>query len=299
MTMAENRTIVAAIDTTDVSRAVFKESLVLASSTNAKVVLVAVTPQYEGNMNRLCIKDAVEQFSKPFKQVLQEAEEYAHSLGLKLQTVHRSGKPGDEITAVAVETQASIILLGCTRRSQIERMLLGRTMMDIIGNCPCDVLLIPEGGTVGFRKLLVGLNGKASSLAAAERVLDVATCYGSDVHAIYAIDIPPDRSLRYGVQKEAEQKGRIILQRFNQMATDRQLSATTSIHWGAPEKGLVDYSVEKDIQLIVLCSKHHAGMLDGLWDSVVEGVSAKTSCPVLVTKKREKETVSRFPNLFS
>lgn len=287
------RTIVAAMDTTDTSRGVFKEALVLASSSSAHVVLVAVTPHYEGNMNRMCIKNAEEQFSKPFRNMLDEAKQYAGSLGLEVETIHRRGKPSDEISAVAEEKRAHLLLLGCSHRTQVERMLLGRTMLEILYNCSCDVLLIPEGGEVGFGKVVVGVNGRPGSLTAAKRALDVAACYGSELHALHVIDLPPDKSLRYGVQQEAERKGRTVLHQIEQLGADRQQKILTSQCQNSPERGLTEYAADQNIQLIVLGLKPHSGLLGNILDSVVEGVAARTNCPVLVTRNAEA------PHLFT
>lgn len=144
----------------------------------AKVIVTSVTPGYEGNMNRVFIKNAEQQFEEPLKNLLNEAQEYATSLGLQMNTIHRIGKPSEEITAIAHETKADLILMGCSRRLQFERMLLGRTTIEVIINGPCDVMLIPEDAEVSFEKILVGINGSAESSEAGRRALELASCYG-------------------------------------------------------------------------------------------------------------------------
>lgn len=293
------KTIVAAIDTSALSRSVLKETLVLASSIRAKVVLVSVTPQYEGNMHRVFIKDAEQQMNEPFRKILKEATEYATSLGVTLDTVHRMGKPCDQIAAVAQEEGAGLILLGSAKRSQVERMLLGRTVAEIIANGPCDVMLIPEGAEVRFRRILVGINGSPASREAGERALEVAESYGSEVHALCAIDIPSDRALRYGVQRDAEQKGRKSVQSFMKTAQEREIPVITRMTTDSPEKSLTEYARENDIHLIVLGTKRTAGVLDMFCESVTEGVSALSSCPVLVVKHHHLVKTNQMNSAFS
>lgn len=289
MTIENAKTILAAVDTSGTSRSVFKESLVLASSMRAQVVLVAVTPQYEGNTNRFFIKDSRSQFSEPFRKVLKDHADYAASLGLQLRTILRTGKPRDEILAVAAEEKASLIVLGCQKRSQVERMMLGRTTAEIIASGLCDVLLVPEESEIRFNKILVGINGHPASVEAGERAFDVAGSYGSEVHGLHVIDIPTDRSLRYGVLKDAEQKGRKLLREYAMQGENRDIPVITDMRWDTPEKGLVEYATEKSIQLIVLGSKMDSGLLDMFRESVVEGVASLASCPVLVTRQRPSE----------
>ena len=276
------KTIVAAIDTSKISSMVFRETLVLASTIRAKVVVVSVTPNYEGNMNRFCIDDAEKEFNEPFKKALEDAIEYAASLGLELQTIHRTGKPSDEILAVAQEQQASLIVLGCTNRHYVERMLLGRTTAEIIENSQCDVLLLPENSTIRITNVLVGVSGSDASRGAAKRAFDVARSYGSRVHGLMAIDLPTDRSLRFGVAQDAESKAKRVLQNFISHSKSFEIPVTTAITWSTAEKGLVNYAEENGIDLIILGSNGKKSFLEMLGGSVVERLASLTNCPVLI-----------------
>jgi hypothetical protein len=84
MTTRTVKTILAAMNNSKENRSLFKEALALASSMRARVVLVSVTPEYEGNMNRFFLNDAGRQLKAPFEEILMEAEEYATSLGLSM-----------------------------------------------------------------------------------------------------------------------------------------------------------------------------------------------------------------------
>lgn len=292
MTREDKKTIVAAVDTTDVSQAMFKEALVLASSLRARVVLVSVTPEYEGNMNRFFIKDAELQLKEPFEKILDEAADYASSLGLEMKTVRRHGKPSEEIIEVALQEKADLILLGSSKRLQLERMMLGRTIAEIIHDGPCDVLLIPKKSEIRFNKVLVEINDFPSRPEAGLRAFDVAKSYSSEIHAMYVVDIAPDRSLRYGVQREAEQKASAVMKEYAAQGESQGLRVITEIGRNMPERCLVEYAQKHDIHLIVLSSNEDAGMFEMLWGSVVERIASKAVCPILVAKKKKAEEKS-------
>lgn len=268
------------------NRSLFKEALALASSMRARVVLVSVTPEYEGDMNRFFMSDADQQLKAPFEEVLREADEYATSLGLSMQTIHRIGKPGEQICSVAYEIKADLVLLGCAQRIQIERMLLGRTTVEVIINSPCDVLLIPEEGELRFDKILAGIDGSVPSAEAGQRAIDVAKSYGSEIHALYVTNIPTDRSLRYGVTREAEQQGWKILKEFVAQAKKQDVSVITAVRGNIPEECIVSYAQENEIHLIILGSQTNSMGLSMFCGSVVERIVSMTPCPVLVAKKR-------------
>ena len=277
------QTIVAAVDVSRASHLAFKQALVLASSMRAKLVTVAVTPGYEGNMNRLTLNNTDRDLSQPFEQCLADAADYAASLGLSISTVHRVGKPSAEIVRVAEEVSARYILLGSPNRSQVERIMLGRTIAKVIEDSPCDVLLIPESAEIRFGRALLGFSGSAASMHAAARAIEVCREYGSQLHCLTALDIPVERSLRYGVMNEAWQKGLKTLAKFEELAEHAGIDATSGLKEGRPDLCLLQYAEDKDIHLIVLGADGHNWVNDLFLDSVIERVAANATCPVLVT----------------
>jgi hypothetical protein len=283
------QTILAAVDISQASHLAFKQALVLASSMRAEVVTVAVTPKYEGNMNRLKIKDANRQFDIPFLQCLEDAAEYAASLGIKITTLHRVGQPSEEIVKVAEEVNARFVLLGSPHRSQMERVLLGRTLSKVIAGSPCDVLLIPESAEIRFGRILVGVSGTQSGLMAAERALRLSRDYGSELHGVIAVDVSVENSLRYGVMNEAWQRGVEALETFTRLAGSMEYPVVTSLREERPDKCLLHYAEEQDMHLIVLGSHGHSWANDLFLDTVIERVASHSPCPVLVVNRTAAE----------
>lgn len=282
-------TILAAVDISRASHLAFKQALVLASSMQAEVVTVAVTPKYEGNMNRLKIKDANRQLSSPFLQCLEDAAEYAASLGMKITTLHRVGEPSEEIVKVAEEIHAGFVLLGSPHRSKMERVLLGRTMAKVIAESPCDVLLVPECAEIRFGRIMVGVSGTKASLKATQRALQLSKDYGSQLHGVTAVDVPVESSLRYGVMNDAWQKGVEALEVFAKMANSLEVPVVTALREGKPDKCLLHYAEEKDIHLIVVGSNGHNWVNDLFLDTIIEQVASHSPCPVLVVNRTDPE----------
>ncbi len=278
--------ILAAVDISRVSQSAFKQALALASSMRAKLIVVGVTPKYEGNMNRLKIADANRQLSEPFRKSLEDAASYAASLGLTVQTVHRIGEPSDEIVRVAEEEGVDLIVLGNAKRSKVGQVLLGGMRSKILDGSPCDVMLVPEMSEIRFGKILIGVSGTPAGKVAGRRALDLAVSFGSEVHAVTAIDVPIDESLRYGVLKDARQKGFKALEAISRQGEELGLQVITELQEGPPDKCLVGYAQKKGIQHIILGSKGYFGVSEILMGSVVERVANLSSCPVQVAKYR-------------
>lgn len=278
------KTILVAVDPSAASKSAFLEALRLSASMQAKLIAVSVVPRYEGNMNRWKIADG-DQLELPFRQCLEEAAAKASSFGLAVRTVHRTGEPVEEIVTLAEEEGAGLLVIGYSERSYVERVLLGRTAAKVIGLSPCDVLMIPQFGVVGFARILVGIDGSGYSMEAGQRALDLALSYGGEVHGITVLDVPIERSLRYGVLDEARHKHFTALQILAGQGEKLGVPVVTELREGSAYEQLVKYSEEKDIQLIVLGSFGRTALTRMLMGSVVERVAALSRRPTLVVKK--------------
>ena len=281
------RTILAAMDNAWENRSLYKEALALASSMRARVVVISVSPEYEGNMNRLFLDNADRQLEAPLQNVLHEAKQYALSLGLNMQTIHRVGKPRVEIVLAARQEQADLILLGCSKRMQLEKILLGSTTLSVIADSPCDTLLVPEDAEIKFDRILVHVNGSLEMEPVCREAIDLAVSYGSEVHALYVTDIPIDRSFRYGVLGEAEKEGWNILKEFVARCEQLDIPVIAAMRGNSTEQCILSYAVEQNINLIVLGYQADSSGVDLFCGNTVEHVASRASCPVLVTRIRQ------------
>ncbi len=277
-------TILVAVDPSEASHAAFREALRLAQFLKARLIAVSVTPRYEGNMHRWKIANADAQMSEPFTRCLDEMRQIAADAGYPLQAINTVGDPIEEIVRLAEEENAGLVVIGYPKRSLIERVLLGRTAAKVIGYSPCDVLMIPEGATVNFNHVLVGIDGSQYSAKAGQRALELAQVFGGEVHALTVLDIPLERSMLYGVVKEAEKKSFPPLQTLAGQAERLGVRARTEIREGSPYAALVGYSEEHRIDLIVLGSHGRTALGNILMGSVVERVASLSALPTLVVK---------------
>ena len=277
--------ILVALDPGPASQNAFTEALRLAASMRAKLVAVSVTPRYEGNMHRWAIDDVDDQLSQPFKRCLQEALRTAAEYSQPLRIVHKVGNPAEEIVTVAEEIGAGLLLLGCPRRAYVERVLLGRTIANVIDLSPCDVLLIPEEMEVDFGRMLVGCDGSQQSREAGQRALDLALAYGGKVHAVSVMNVSVDQSLRYGVLDEARHKSSLAVHTLAEQGMKLGVQVTAAIREGTPFEQLVAHCRENDMQLIVLGSYGRNSLRRFLTGSVVERVAALSVKPILVVKR--------------
>ena len=77
-------------------------------------------------------------------QQLAERVERAAASGLRARGVVREGIPHDEITALATDERADLVVIGTQGRGGVNRMLLGSVADRVVRLAPCPVLTVRE-----------------------------------------------------------------------------------------------------------------------------------------------------------
>ena len=96
-------------------------------------------------------------------------------------------------------------------------------------SCSCQ-----NSQTIRLSNILVGLDGASANQRVQKRALDIARSYGGKVTGLYAIYLPTEKALRYGVIRDAEDGARGVLKAFEQRALELDVPASTTISWDPP-----------------------------------------------------------------
>ena len=142
---------------------------------------------------------------------------------------------------------------------------------------------------IPIKKILVPLDGSDSSFRAAEYAVKLAKMSGAEIICTHAVTSLP--YLEYGkaglathkyiegVKNEAE----TWYERVRSMG-DVKVSGETILDVMSSVEAIVNYAVEKNIDLIVIGTKGRTGLKRILMGSVASGVVALAGCPVLVVR---------------
>ena len=116
---------------------------------------------------------------------LEQQKAEAAEQGVTLETRTRSGSSAYEgIMEEAAELQPDLIIMGRHGYTGLTRLLMGSTTARVIGHSPCHVLVVPQGDSLNFQRLLVACDGSAFSEAAWEAALSLAKTMGSALTAV-------------------------------------------------------------------------------------------------------------------
>jgi nucleotide-binding universal stress UspA family protein len=199
----------------------------------------------------------------------------AATVGVTLEPRIRIGGSAYEgILEEAAEIQPDLIIMGRHGYTGLARLLMGSVTARVIGHSPCNVLVVPQGVTLGFQRLLIASDGSPYGQAAWTEALFLAQRMGSALIGVSVAatdgDIPAATRVVRTLELEAEKQG---------------ISLDTMIPMGRPEEGIIKAAEFKQASLIVLGSHGGTGLKRLLMGSVAERVIGQAPCPVLVVKK--------------
>jgi nucleotide-binding universal stress UspA family protein len=280
--MGKYSRILVAVDGSEESLHALQEAFKLVTSW---VTVVAVAPFYEGDLRLVGVPGAERLIREPCDTALARAQELAEAAGAVIQPLCERGEPHERITALAEKGSRDLIVMGARGHSAIERLLVGTVTRRVIGHTDRDVLVVPLQGTVGWDRLLLATDGSPDSVAAADRALDLAQAYGSELLVVAAADFPA--GLRWETSDAAAEllkncQGNVA--GVTELAQAARLRVRGFVREGPAYRVITELAAEERANLIVMGTHGWTGLKRLLLGSVTERVIGHAPCPVLVVK---------------
>jgi nucleotide-binding universal stress UspA family protein len=146
-----------------------------------------------------------------------------------------------------------------------------------------------------IKRILVAVDGSNSSLNASDFAIDMAKRFESELIALYVIEpkyneletaISPRPGRLKNVFTKAMEKGEQIVHNVKEKAVKNHLNIQTDVINGITSvvKAIVEYSEDKEVNMIVVGSRGMTGFKKMLLGSVASGVVTYAHCPVVVIK---------------
>jgi nucleotide-binding universal stress UspA family protein len=206
------------------------------------------------------------------------------------------GFPWEEIFRWSRQIRTDLIVLGphSTRaeEKQVVRVVgkIGSTVEGVIMHENCPVMIVNPSirkQRLTFKRILVGIDFSKSCECALCLAVKLARNYGSQLFPFHMIPVPPLPKYSKADYEADRDAGRQRLQEFCHEFlenTDHEYS----VGGGAlPHLEILKYAEKKDAHLIIMGS--HTKEKAGKWyaGSVVERVSYRSKCPVVVVTDPE------------
>jgi nucleotide-binding universal stress UspA family protein len=219
----------------------------------------------------------------------------------------RSGKPFNEVTALAGERGADLIVIATHGHTGLKRVWLGSTAERVVRHAPCPVLTVPaqskkgpkrEASALKMKRIVVPIDFSQTSAQALPYAAALAERFGAEIillHVIAPVPLPLPFYVRRRLQKSAgrltELAMDVQLSRLCEEAFDEEVPSRTLVRTGAPYDEITKAASSQGADLIVLTTHGYTGLKHALLGSTAERVVRHADCPVLVV--REKFRVGR------
>ena len=184
--------------------------------------------------------------------------------------------PSAAILEEAGKIQPQLIIMGRYGGTALLRMAMGSVTHRVVGLSPVNVLVVPRGADLAFKRLLIASDGSPCSAAA----LEVAVAMASRaVSELFGVAVAREE----GEIIEAQESLRRMLTAANEAGVSFQGFSPQGL---AADEGIVQVALENRADLIIMGSHGRTGLKKLLLGSVTERVIGQAPCPILVVKKK-------------
>jgi nucleotide-binding universal stress UspA family protein len=279
------RKILVAVDRSESGRNALYQAFKLANEEKCWITVTSVVPPYEGEIELVGVKDIRAALRKPCEDALAEIDKIAATERMLVKTVCEEGEVHERIVDLADAENCDVIVMGRRGLRSIERALIVSVTARVIGHTQRDVLVVPNGTVVGWKKIVLATDGSKHSAKSMERAISFAKSYGGELRAISVVDVPSE------FYAEAPQAVEDLVRKAQGYVADVKkhadaagVKAETFVGEAEAHDAITKLAKEENADMIVIGSHGRTGLRRLLMGSVAEKVIGYAPCPVLVVK---------------
>ena len=283
--MGKYKKILVAVDSSESSRNALHQAFKLASEEKCWITVTSVVPPYEGEIEILGIKDIRAAIRKPCEDALGEVEKLAKTERMLVKTVCEEGEVYERIVDLADAENCDVIVMGRRGLRGIQRTLVGSVTARVIGHTQRDVLVVPNGTTVGWKKIVLATDGSKYSAAATARAILFAHSYGGELKVVSVVDVPAEfHAEAPQAVEDLVRKAKGFVSDVKKQAEADGVKTETFVKETEASEAITNLAKDQGANMIVIGSHGRTGLRRLLMGSVAEKVIGHAPCPVLVVK---------------
>jgi len=282
--MAKYKKILVAYDGSESAKHALRMAGLLGRLDKSWIKVLAVMPEYQGDLELVGISNIKEAISGPGQKLLAEAKKIADEEDVHVLCNLEQGEPFTKIVQVAEGESCDLIIMGRKGFTHLERELIGGVSARVIGHTNKDVLITPQESTLSWQHLLLATDGSKFSEAAVRRAFDIATYRKAKLTVVSAVDTNEEFfSQALHIVEQLIEKARQVVEKVAETAEAMGIEVSTFVREGEPHQVITETAKEVGATMIVMGSHGRTGLTRLLMGSVTEKVIGYTGCPVLVS----------------
>ena len=206
----------------------------------------------------------------------------------------RIGHPDAEISHLAEEIGAGLIVMGSRGLGPVRRLLVGSVSNSVVRHAHGPVLVVRDGGDALPERILLAVDGSEESGLAVRAAAELSARTGAEVHVAHVLPSPErmygphfySADLKGSLLERVERDAREFLERQAEKISslDGKVGGTHVVSGNAPAE-IVKLAEELNTGLTVLGSRGLGGVRRALMGSVSDSVVRHAHNPVLVVRE--------------
>ncbi len=291
------QTIVCATDLSDAANHTLAHSIALAREFQSRLLVCHVIDLPTPSMYGEAYLAPEEHLNRNLDYARKRIDEFMADQAVRWEPRICVGQPADELSRIALEDEAQLMVTATHGRKGLRRLLLGSVTERLMRTVPCPLLVIrgglpessrPSDRSLHFRRILVGCDFSPDADLAFQHALGLAQEFQSELHLVHVIEMPTYTELLRPVL-EHRRSSTAAIKAFIQDKIDA-LIPEDARHWcrastvlleGQPYAQLLHYAEQTEIDLIVLGSRGHGVFDTMLIGSTTDRIIRNAGCAVL------------------
>jgi nucleotide-binding universal stress UspA family protein len=189
MILFDSSKILIPVDFSETSLLAIKHGAFIAQYEKSELYLLHVVNAPFISQNMFLPLVNIEDHSEVEKKALAKLAELGNSVkteyGIEPKCIIKVGNPSNEVSEVAKEIEASLIVMGTHGYSPLEELVIGSVALKVITKSPCPTMAMSSAAThKGYKTIVMPIDTTVNSRQKVNYTLGMAKRFHATVHAI-------------------------------------------------------------------------------------------------------------------
>lgn len=176
------------VDFSETSLLAIKHGAFIAQLTKGDLYLLHVVNTHYASQNMflpIVTLDMGEIETKASEKLAQLASDVSKEYGVNAQIIIKTGSPSTEVTNVAKEIKAGLIVMGTHGYSPVEELVIGSVALKVITKSSCPTMAMnSDAEHKGYHKIVMPIDMGVNSRQKVNFTIELAKKFGAVIHAI-------------------------------------------------------------------------------------------------------------------
>jgi nucleotide-binding universal stress UspA family protein len=270
------------LDLSITSEVVPNEAILLATKTNAEIILITVIEGSTVNIQEKYFDISSDEHIKLGEIIvngvtkqLEKCKAELEKKGIsRVSYIIEKGKPYKKIIEAAERIRPDIIIMGAPEISQTKELGFGSNTFRVLNKALCPVLCTNNEPKEGFKNILLPFRDKPHSRESVDYATQIAEIYGSTIHIL---------GISYDTSEEGIKKIKLEGEQIIHILNERNVKNTLEIVTGSYVTDLInDFVVKKQADLLVVMADiDKVSISDFIIGPVIQRLINHSTIPVL------------------